>query len=235
MTGIMYDSVTVGEIPTDAEAVALYIDGAYRNWTAGRLHARKARRLSIAVFASDDADALDIESGDATAADAPGWIRRQQRRDPGSRPVLYSSRDNMLSVLAALRQHGINRSEVRLWSAHYGLGPHICSPRACGAAFTADATQWTDRALARNLDESLLDEGFFPPKHKRRIRLPRPAVHKKTAGAGAAGGLAVGLLAVLHAFGVRLTPAESGAIDALAAMLGGYIAPPGYLTRKPHG
>ena len=48
----------------------------------------------------------------------------------------------------------------KLWTAHYGIGPHICSP-SCGFGFTgnADGTQWTDNG--GRWDASLLLENFF--------------------------------------------------------------------------
>jgi hypothetical protein len=54
------------------------------------------------------------------------------------------------------------RAAVRLWSAHYGLGEHICGPNSCGQlSIDADGTQWTSTAMGRNLDQSLLRTDFF--------------------------------------------------------------------------
>jgi peptidoglycan hydrolase-like protein with peptidoglycan-binding domain len=54
------------------------------------------------------------------------------------------------------------RGAVRLWTAHYGLGAHICGPSSCGAlSIDADGTQWTSSALGRTLDQSLLTDSFF--------------------------------------------------------------------------
>lgn len=223
MTRVMYDSVEVGTIPASADAVALYIDGHYANFKAGVEHCPHANHLSIAVFADHDAACLDVEPLDATPAQAAGWVRRQLDRGQ-PHPVIYSSRDNMQAVLTDLARAGIGRDQVRLWSAHYGMGPHICSPRTCGASFTADGTQWTDSALGRNLDESLLADHFFPPRPARPVRAP----HKKVIGAGATAAIGTGLIAAAHAFGAHLTPAESGALASLAAIIGGYLAPPGY-------
>jgi hypothetical protein len=70
----------------------------------------------------------------------------------------------MAAVLAALARAGIDRSQVRLWTAHYTGHAHLCTA-TCGFGFrwTADATQWTDRALGRNLDESVCTDSFFGP------------------------------------------------------------------------
>jgi hypothetical protein len=66
------------------------------------------------------------------------------------------------SVLPVLSQARIGRSTVRLWTAHYGLGQHICGPGSCGALnVEADGTQWTSSALGRVLDESELQANFF--------------------------------------------------------------------------
>ena len=72
-------------------------------------------------------------------------------------------------VVPVLRASGIDRAAVRLWSAHYTGSPHICGPRSCRAtSIDMDGTQWTNAALGRNLDESLLAADFFaapaPPK-----------------------------------------------------------------------
>jgi hypothetical protein len=62
--------------------------------------------------------------------------------------------------MAALGSAGIKRPEYRAWVAHYTNVAHL-EPGS-------NATQWTDKALARNLDESLCDPNFFvdPPAPK---------------------------------------------------------------------
>ncbi len=159
---IMYDSVDISQIPSDAEAVAAYCDGRYANVAEARDRFPRAHILTIAVFAQHDADALDIETWDAAPGDAAGWYARQKARG-AARPCLYASASVMQSaVLPALEAAGITRSSVRLWSAHYSLGEHICGPGTCQAlSISADGTQWTDRALGRNLDQSVLLPGFF--------------------------------------------------------------------------
>jgi hypothetical protein len=61
---------------------------------------------------------------------------------------------------------GVARTTVRLWTAHYEVGEHICGPGSCGAlSINADGTQWTPNAVvngvALDLDQSLLLENFF--------------------------------------------------------------------------
>jgi hypothetical protein len=165
VTLTMYDSTDVGALPHGADAYAGYVEGLFPTFAAlKRLFAASgAHLLSIAVFASGAADCLDIEPGDATNAQAPGWVKRQLARG-AHRPCLYTSVSNMDTLVTALGGAGISRAAVRLWSAHYGQGKHICGPGTCGLTRHAcDGTQWTDSALGRNLDESILRSNFFSP------------------------------------------------------------------------
>lgn len=167
MTGLtMFDSVSLDQIPADAQFLAAYVDGRFANVAEARDRFPHARILSIAVFAAHDADALDIESGDATPGQAVAWYERQKARGV-TRPCLYASASVMQSdVVGVLMAAKIPRSSVRLWSAHYTGVPHICSASSCGlTSIEMDGTQFTDNALGRNLDESLLAADFFgtPP------------------------------------------------------------------------
>src|SRR5208282_905426 len=158
MTIIMYDAITPSLIPADAVAVAGYVGG---NWvTYPELLARfpNANVLSIAINSSETAQCLDIEAGDAVPSDAPAWVLRQKT----PRPCLYASVSAMNGLLAILDTAGISRASVRLWSAHYGQGEHICGPATCKQmSVTADGTQWTDSANGVSLDQSLLNNDFF--------------------------------------------------------------------------
>ena len=157
----MYDSITVSEIPANPEAVAGYVGGKWPNYNELLKRFPKAHHLSIAVNSSEQAQCLDVEPGDATAAEVGAWVRRQQTRGV-KRPCIYASLSTMPAILTSLARAGIPRSSVRLWSAHYTYKAHICTV-ACGNGFkgTADATQWSDKALGRNLDESLCSSSFF--------------------------------------------------------------------------
>lgn len=153
----MFDSIDPAQIPAGQDAAG-YVDGQWRTFTA--LHGPS--NLSVAVFPVDDAEALDVEPGDATNADAPGWVKRELGLGHW-RPCLYTSVANLPGLLAALGA-GIQRSQVRIWTAHYTYQPHRCT-HACNqqlpADFLADATQWTDRSGGKNLDESELADDFF--------------------------------------------------------------------------
>lgn len=170
MTLRMLDSIFVANLPDGADAYLGYVDG---HWpTAAALKARfpQAHLLSMAVFASSDADGCDCEAGDLTPAQVPPWVLRQRRRGV-TRPVVYASASAMSEVMRQLTMHAITRGEVRLLSAHYLTRsgrhwPHICGPATCAypGVPACDGTQWTDRAAgtgASLVDESLLLPGFF--------------------------------------------------------------------------
>ncbi len=161
----MYDSALNNQFPPGAQAYAAYVDGAVGNQPNYAYIVKTfpaAHHLSIAVFARDNADALDVEPGAASASDVPAWYARQKQRGI-QRPCVYASVSAMQdSILPVLSQAKTGRAGVRLWTAHYGVGEHICGPHSCGAlSIDADGTQWTSSALGRTLDQSLLLADFF--------------------------------------------------------------------------
>jgi peptidoglycan hydrolase-like protein with peptidoglycan-binding domain len=160
----MYDTSQNGQFPPGAAAYAAYVDGHegdQPNYAHVASAFPQARHLSITVFDAD-ADAADIENGAMNPGDIPAWHARQVARGI-TRPVIYASASTMNDeVLAVLRLAGIPRASTRLWTAHYGAGEHVCAPSSCGdLCIPADGTQWTDNALGRNLDQSLLNDDFF--------------------------------------------------------------------------
>lgn len=159
----MYDDVNVSLIPVTAQAVAGYVDGRWPTYAQLAAKFPHAQHLvSIAVFAKDNADALDVEPGDATVAQAAGWVKRQKVRGL-KHAIVYTSLSQAQTLVNALSSQGLSLGvDYLLWTAHYNGSPHLCSP-ACGYGFkeTAHATQWTDRAEGRSLDESLCSAEFF--------------------------------------------------------------------------
>ena len=157
----MYDSIYVANLPAGAEAYAGYVGGF---WPTFSSLPPAEYKLSIAINAREDAMCLDVESGDAVAAQAPGWWRAAQQNH-----YLYTSASNAQLLINTMADAGIARSQYKLWTAHYTGTPHVCAPDVCGYP-VADGTQWTD-AGPNNCDVSLLNADFFatspppaPPK-----------------------------------------------------------------------
>jgi hypothetical protein len=160
-----YDTIADDQFPAGAAAYAGYVDGQLDdqpNYSFILAQFPNAEHLSITLFADVDADTADVENGAMAPADVPGWHARQVARGI-ARPVVYASAWTMQhQVLPVLAGAGIGRAAVRLWTAHYGQGEHICGPGSCGALGTdADGSQWTPNALGRDLDQSALLPGFF--------------------------------------------------------------------------
>lgn len=106
---LMYDSVDPFAIPLSAAVVAGYVDGLYAWPASGWERFPGAVHVSIATQASSSADVLDVERGDATVSQVPGWCDRFAR--PGRRaPTVYCSRSAMTAVQAA-----VGSRRVDLW------------------------------------------------------------------------------------------------------------------------
>lgn len=231
----MLDTVDPGVIgrlaSTSPTAVAGYDDGLYNDIAQLEREYPAHHHLSICVFAWDNGDCLDIENGDATPAEAPGWVRRQHARGE-SRPCLYANESTMPAVKFHLDQAGIPRQSVRLWVAHYDGIAEV------PAGY--DAKQYSDHWHNRNVDVSVCLDDFFelapprprpnpkPPKNRKRKRrrpIPVKPIHPKVKGASLAAILATGITAGLNAAGIHLTPAEVGAIVTAIGAAGGYVVP----------
>jgi hypothetical protein len=161
----MYDTAFNDQFPAGAAAYAGYVDGDIGNQPNYAYIVSafpKAQHLSVTLSSGVNADVLDVESGAAVPSDVPGWYARQVARGI-KRPVIYASASAMNDdILPVLSQANIARADARLWTAHYGLGQHICGPSSCGSlSVDADGTQWTSSANGLVLDESLLAEDFF--------------------------------------------------------------------------
>ena len=155
---VMFDDTSVELIPGSARVVAGYVDGLYRTVSTLRVRFKGRLIVTIAVLSGDHAQFLDIESGNATIEDAPGWWERN--KDHGARGF-YIAESEAAALVAHLKAHGIHRHQYVLWLAHYWGPRHICGPKTCGCPVGADGTQWTDRSNDRSLDESWLHRSFW--------------------------------------------------------------------------
>lgn len=149
--GEMQDSTDPAQF-VNPKAVAGYVGGYWP--TYGELQQRypDLPKLSYAINASENADALDVEPGDATPSEAPAWVRRQD-----GKVAIYGSISSWAGIDQILGAAGLERGKDYLRiTAHYNGISHRCTS-ACGYGFEgeADATQWTDRGYGHNLDLNL--------------------------------------------------------------------------------
>ena len=118
----MYDAVTAANIPADARMVAGYIDRIkLLPWTAADW-ARFPNAVKVTIVkkaSTNDGHVLDVEPGDATPAEAPGWVR--MRRAAGAIPTVYCNTSTWPSVRAAFRAAQV--AEPYYWLAVYDGNP----------------------------------------------------------------------------------------------------------------
>jgi hypothetical protein len=161
----MYDSINVDSIPDDATLMAGYINGKSTWQSYYPMVARfpNATVLSISVAAHNSngtyvaADILDIEKGDATPSEAPGWVTAM--RSLGRTPTLYCSR---LGTWPATQQ-AIGAAKLappNYWIADYTSTAHLVPGSV--------ATQWTDTgpydlSLTNGTWPSVVDTPPAPP------------------------------------------------------------------------
>jgi hypothetical protein len=158
---LMYDSVTLSNIPAGAVAVAGYVDGRYANWEAVLQRWPRARHASITVTGRVEADVVDVEQGDVSPQGAMQWLARMHALGHAA-PALYVSLEPLVTQLQPLLVRQYERRQYRLWVAHYTGQPHRCSAKCDRRlALPVDATQFTNAALGRDLDCSVALTTFF--------------------------------------------------------------------------
>lgn len=166
MTIAMPDSIFPELLPDGYPAYLAYVDGRWPTAAAVAARFPRAHILTLTVLGGTaKADGCDCESGDLTPPAAVQWVADQLAAG-NDRPVLYASASTMNGgIVHALTSLAI-RPKVRLLSAHYGQGPHICGPHTCGlVTIDMDGTQWTDayNGDGGQVDMSMLNDDFFNP------------------------------------------------------------------------
>jgi hypothetical protein len=122
MTRVMYDSVSPDSIPDSATIVAGYVDGHYANMPLITDRFPGALHVPIAVRPStDNGLVLDVETGDATPAEAPGWVT--MRRNAGVDPTVYCNSSTWGAVKQAFADAGV--PQPHYWIAQYDNNPAI--------------------------------------------------------------------------------------------------------------
>lgn len=231
---VLFDDTNLSLVPAAAGAVAGYVNGRWPTEAEAERRWPKAKHLSIAVTSHADADVLDVEPGDATNAVAANWVKRQLGRKLHTpKPVVYTSASNAEALIKALAVGGVARSQYWLWTAHYTHHEHLCGPSCGFGDFHADATQWTDRALGRSLDESIARDDFFSAPPLPKPKPPRPG--KKPTVSHPPSTLTIKNLNVPPAGPVEVIGPEGGVIIREGSMLRVQEELPALLRRFPTG
>lgn len=180
MTRLMYDAVTPSNIPTNAEMVAGYVDGRFAWKPSDWARFPNAVHVTIAVFPStNNGVVLDVEQGDATPQQAPGWVR--MRRAAGVDPTVYCSESAWPSVRAAFNAAGV--PQPHYWVAAYpGEGAVV---PAGAVAHQYQDTGLVDLSVVADYWPGVdpVQEEDVTPEQDRMIR----EIHEQMFGAGSTG------------------------------------------------
>lgn len=158
----MFDSVTPEAIPSNANNLAGYVDGAFQTIPYLRKHWPNAHHiLPITVFGHTAAHCLDVEVSDASPSDAVDWIH--DRHQAGvQHPKVYANLSTWVQIIGFIEKARMPRDRFRVWTAHPTGVAHLCGPECfSGFKYRSDSTQFDWHALGRNLDESIFRDGFF--------------------------------------------------------------------------
>jgi hypothetical protein len=130
---VVYDSVTPGSLPAN-QAAAVYADGAYAASSSEMSGHHSV--LWIDTNGSDpNANALDVEPGDATPAGSAQWVQAHLSKQPHSVAIIYTMRSDWSAVQDAVA--GLpswEQSHVRYWIADPTGVAHVVPG--------SSATQW---------------------------------------------------------------------------------------------
>jgi hypothetical protein len=118
----MRDSTTAADIPVKGtQLTAGYGNGIYKWSAADWARFPAVPHVTIDVNGSDPAGCgvLDVETGDATPAQAPGWAKRRHQLHPGAYPpVIYCNRSTLTPVFNMMAAAGLHVvKDFRLWIA----------------------------------------------------------------------------------------------------------------------
>lgn len=127
LTDLGEDAVDVSGLRSGLSVYCGYDGGApgYRNGSYTNMSAIKAafpgkRYISVGY------DAIDIEPGLASPADAPGFVQNWKKVNT-VRPLCYANASTMPDVISELNGAGISRSRYFLWDAEWDDDPSIPS------------------------------------------------------------------------------------------------------------
>lgn len=104
MTRIAGDSTTLGNVPDAADVVLYYVNGLYAATEAGvakRYPGKVLVGIDVNATSPDKGAVLDVEKGDATPADAPGWLQKRRKAVPDGPATVYCNRSTLPEVEAA--------------------------------------------------------------------------------------------------------------------------------------
>lgn len=128
MTRIMFDAIYPDQAPAGADIYAGYVGGNWPDFNGMKTAHPGKLYVSIAVNASERAKMLDVETGDASPAEAPGWVLDQRAAgDPF--PWVYMSESVWPQVQAAFAAQKV-APPLYVVASYSSLPPDLAHPPA---------------------------------------------------------------------------------------------------------
>lgn len=144
----MDDSVNWAAIPTNLPLVAGYVPPSSFAWSAAAwAHFPNSIQVRITPSASVHGlgiQVLDVEPGDATAAQVPGWVTAS--RAAGQEPTAYTAYGNWAAVINACVAAHV--AVPQFWIAEWNNQQNLPSITVGGVTYTAVAHQYADPATS---------------------------------------------------------------------------------------
>lgn len=142
----MYDSTNPDDIPVTAPMVAGYVSPSTFAWSAAGW-ARFPNSVKVAITPSAahfgvGVHVLDVETGDATPGQVPGWVTNS--RNAGQEPTAYTSAANWSAIISSCVSAGVEVPQF--WIAQWDGNQTLPSIVVDGVACTAVAKQYADPA-----------------------------------------------------------------------------------------
>jgi hypothetical protein len=148
VTRRMADSITPSALP-NVDLYAGYDDGRYLDVPAIKALKPGKTVMAVTVRSSDnEGDCIDVENGDATPAQAPGWTRMRRAAGHGG-PLTYCSWAALPGVIAQYKAQGV--ALPGFWVAGYPSPDGDAIPTYPGATIVGH--QWIDHG---GWDESIM-------------------------------------------------------------------------------
>lgn len=150
--GEMFDSTTAADIPAGAVMVGAYLRPSRYQWSAAdRARFPYARFVNItpsaSVYGTEDGfpvHVLDVENGDATADQVPGWVTNS--RAAGQEPTVYTFLANWAAVIRAI--DAAHLAHPPYWIASWNNTRDLPSITVNGVTHTATAHQYAGSATS---------------------------------------------------------------------------------------
>jgi hypothetical protein len=153
------DSITAAAMPPDLDVYCGYLPpSSFANLPDVEKTFPGKRYVGFTPSNISSGDCLDVEPGDASPAECPGFVLANPRPPHVVKPMIYASAGDVAACVDELSSAGISRARYFIFSAHW-IGRHVCAPGICGYP-QADQTQY---ANAPGYDSDVFAAYVFAP------------------------------------------------------------------------